>query len=1709
MPDSGGASDSYVRHQLKQDLRRGIGEAFDGSNPERYWAWKFQLMEHIREAKCTSREVLLILESNTQGQPRETVRDFLYTITDSCESLETVIASLDAKYGSDAIITRAINSKLDKFTKVTKANDTTRMEKLLSLLRYIMASMKACPELAYLNFREGQKKIWQRMPDEFIRRWRKISAQSERNDNRPPTLQRLYREIYNFVNDHSDPAFYDIASPSRNKRSLVTNASEATPTNVRDDGSKQSEASKGFEKWVKPDERSTTKPRCVLHKSSNTHTIYDCKKFASMTLPGRRTVAKEEKLCYNCLSGTHLSRDCDASLTCSVCSAVGHHELMHDASRHRPKVEKIENQANNESETSTRKQDKETSASCCTKVCDTEYRTPRCCSKTVPVEIRVKGSGQTLSCFAIIDEQSDETFCDPKIPELLGLNPPAMTYTLTTMSGLRNEHKGVIVDNIQIRGMHQGDWFTLPRMLSNPYIPDTSHQVATRRMVESHSHIAQFAARFPQRRPDLEVLLLIGVNCGEAMSPRSYGATYPFVHRTVLGWSLVGPVCLEASSSSKAQPKVLRTGFSCEHFTTTQCTVEPKLSDFIPRDFPVFKSSPDDDELAPSREDQQFIEKLKLETTVNSRGNIEMPLPWKIGAKLKDNSKAVYARTNNTLKKIAKDPKIAESCQSTMQKYLDAGHVEELSTDAACSSTGSLNYIAIFPVYQAKKNKTRLVFDGSACYYGQSLNDALLRGPDVANRLIGVLLRFREHRVPFSADIECMFHAFYVTERDRDALRFYWWSQNNPSNKLATFRANVHIFGNRSSPAVSTFGLRYTTTHPEAKTLTGACKMILENFYVDDLLGSASDSEEAIKLLTDARFILSKYNIRLHKIVSPDPKLLASFPRSELAPDIDSVDISTTPLQAALGVSWKIDSDVFQLKFQEPKRDFTKRGILSVIGSIFDPLGLASPVSLWGRLLQRKFITPQKDKRTSYDWDEPLPAEFRAEWDEWLSHLQELSRLTIPRALSRPGVEEDCTFELHTFTDASCEAIGHVIYLKASRAGTHTLSFVFGSSKVVPRAATTIPRAELNAALEGSQSARYIASELRLDILKMVCYTDSRIVLGYLNNTERSFSKYVTTRVSLILKTTSSEDWKYVSTRENPADIATHPCTPGALAKSRWFGGPDFLRNDHDEEISSLGEMEDLPETVEDTKSLVTSKHEDHTLLSRICSRTNSWSRAVNIVRHILAFVRKCRRRHLSVPSVEEAQDFLVLQCQRESFPEEYHDLTANRPIRRSSPLLRLSPFLDNKHIIRVGGRLSDSDLPYDEKHPKLLPTTHNMTKMIVSHAHGKVYHQGRFLTTAKLRQLGYHILRTGKAVCAVISGCSTCGKLRHSPRPQLMSDLPPERLENTPPFLHSGIDVFGPYSVHDGQNTRRSTSTKKIWVLLVTCLYSRAVHLEPLCSLDISSLRLALRRFVALRGECVLYRSDCGTNFIANNNLSEVEWSELVSGNYHSPKWKFLPPRASHMAGVWERKVGAIKSILNVTMGLLGKRNLSREDFTTLLLEAASTVNHTPLAEVSADPNDPYPVSPACLLNLRSTESMTVPPSTEDDILAYGKRRWRRVNYLAEQFSTRWRRDYLHSLQVRRKWLRPSRNIEVGDVVVIKQETQRNTWPLGIVTETKANRDGFVRSATVQLKPSKSGSNKFLDRAVHDLVVVTTADKPSPADKQTPPAGAGSVPLA
>ena len=201
-----------------------------------------------------------------------------------------------------------------------------------------------------------------------------------------------------------------------------------------------------------------------------------------------------------------------------------------------------------------------------------------------------------------------------------------------------------------------------------------------------------------------------------------------------------------------------------------------------------------------------------------------------------------------------------------------------------------------------------------------------------------------------------MFGAFKVPRDQVDYLRFFWFSNNDPNRELTEYRALYHIFGASSSPAVANFALKYTTFTDEAKNYPNALEMIRNCFYVDDSVFSVNNVPEAIKMLKEAKELLSKFNIRLHKIMSNSTEVLAAFPGSELADSSISLCVDAMHPTRTLGVKWNIANDTFTVEININNKQFTKRGVLATVNSVYDPNGIVCPVTLKGKLIQLSLI---------------------------------------------------------------------------------------------------------------------------------------------------------------------------------------------------------------------------------------------------------------------------------------------------------------------------------------------------------------------------------------------------------------------------------------------------------------------------------------------------------------------------------------------------------------------------------------------------------------------------------------------------------------------------------------------------------------------------------------------------------------------------------
>ena len=331
------------------------------------------------------------------------------------------------------------------------------------------------------------------------------------------------------------------------------------------------------------------------------------------------------------------------------------------------------------------------------------------------------------------------------------------------------------------------------------------------------------------------------------------------------------------------------------------------------------------------------------------------------------------------------------------------------------------------------------------------------------------------------------------------------------------------------------------------------------------------------------------------------------------------------------------------------------------------------------------------------------------------------------------------------------------------------------------------------------------------------------------------------------------------------------------------------------------------------------------------------------------------------------------------------------------------------------------------------------------------------------------------------------------------MAELPDDRVEPAPPFTNSAVDYFGPFVIKEGRKEL------KRYGVLFTCMASRAIRIEVAATLETDSFINALCRFLCRRGPIRQLRSDQGTNFVGarrelKEGLDRLDHTRIRNElQHHNCDWLVFNmnvPSASHMGGVWERQ---IRSVRNVLASLLQSNStqLNEESLSTLLCEAEAIVNSRPLTVDSLnDPLSPYPLTPNHLLTMK-TKVVLPPPGVFQSADMYCRKRWRRVQHLANEFWVRWKKEYLQSLQQRQRWTKPRRETRVGDVVIMKDDDQpRNKWQLARVVETFPSADGHVRKVKIAVADrelDRSGKQvrptKFLERPVQKLVLLQEAE--------------------
>ncbi|XP_018370875.1 PREDICTED: uncharacterized protein LOC108766210 [Trachymyrmex cornetzi] len=428
------------------------------------------------------------------------------------------------------------------------------------------------------------------------------------------------------------------------------------------------------------------------------------------------------------------------------------------------------------------------------------------------------------------------------------------------------------------------------------------------------------------------------------------------------------------------------------------------------------------------------------------------------------------------------------------------------------------------------------------------------------------------------------------------------------------------------------------------------------------------------------------------------------------------------------------------------------------------------------------------------------------------------------------------------------------------------------------------------------------------------------------------------------------------------------------------------------------------------------------------------------------------------------AKRYWIITVQSVAFHKELDLITAQGFVPPSHPIARLTPFKDSDGILRVGGRLQASMLTMEAKHPAILPKQSPFTTLVIADSHKRTLHGGTQLTLCTTRE-EFWIMGGRIPIRSYIHKCLQCTRYRCKRAQQLMGQLPKERVIPSRPFLNTGVDYAGPFTLKTWKG--RNARTYKGYIALFVCLSTSAVHLELVTDYSTEAFIAAYKRFTGRRGICASLWSNCGTNFKGADVTLQRLFSKATEESNHllsllandGTQWNFNPPSASHFGGKWEAGVKSMKYHFHRVMGEV---SLTYEEFTTLLVQIEAILNSRPLTSCSDDPDDLNVLTPGhCIMGCAPT--LIPEPSLEDVQLSHLSR-WQLIRQMIDRFWTRWSKEYLQRHQAISKWMSKTKDIGVGSMVLIIDERYPPAkWPLGRVTEVHPGKDGLIRVATIK----------------------------------------------
>lgn len=1201
---------------------------------------------------------------------------------------------------------------------------------------------------------------------------------------------------------------------------------------------------------------------CPICKQS--HGIYACKSFLDLKPKDRFQEVKKFNLCVNCLRPNHTTTNCKSGYKCRICKK-SHNTLLHMSNSQSQPTQTGEQVSSQDS------QNKETAlshqSSC--------YLTQNQILPTAIIKV-FDEQGKAHNCTALLDSGSMSNFMTEVLCRRLKLRVSKMNIPVLGLNKSKSQVVGKAIAKVASRFNNYNatlSFLLLPQITE--IIPAHSINIANLQIPEN----VQLGNENFHKPSKIDIL--IGVDIFWQILRGGHDPKYPYIQNTLFGAIISGTIPHHGSNQRRT---------AC-HFT--RLDISSQLSRFW-----EVETLPQEPTLL--SEEEAFCEDHFLKTTTREPdGSFVVTIPLKDSPGILGNSREQAEKRFHSLEKRLKaNDQSYKMYSDFMLEYEQLGHMTRID-ERSDNSTISF-YLPHHGVFKKDSltTKLRAVFDGSCpSTTGVSVNDLHATGPTIQRDLFSILISFRKHIHVVSADCTKMYRSVLVEPSQRPLQRILW--RFDSSEELSAYNLNTVTYGLTSSSFLAIrclFQLAYNVQDQ----YPNIAHIIKNDMYVDDLLTGGDSIEEVIQICEKISELLASGNFQLRKWASNSPEVLQGIRNPDISHNVLEFDKGGNTKM--LGLSWSCTSDEFFFKFIVPSHtnDITKRKVLSIIAQLYDPLGLLCPCTITAKILMQGLWA------ADLSWDDFLPENLRKQWLSFVEKLPELNKIRIPRQVCFSQSEN---VELHAFCDSSQSAYGACCYMRSVHPnGQLFVRLVCSKTRVAPLKPLTIPKLELLGAQMLCKLVDSVVNSLGITLQAKYYWCDSTIVLGWINTKPHLLKTFVSNRVVDIQSKSNINEWRYIPTNQNPADLLTRGITPQELKKSAlWWTGPSFLSQFDKLEWPSLVEVPpELPEIKLNSRSHISVTNQPVVNFEKF----SSLSKLERIMAYCLRFIHNCKvskndRKHgcLNPSEIQSSRLILVKLVQKEAFQGEINSLWVNQSVGKKSKLLNLNPFMHSDGIIRVGGRLGNSKYNFNKKFPIVIPGNHHFTTLLIRKEHMRLLHAGPQQVLSSLRE-SYWPLSARNSVRKVIYNCVTCFRAKPKPSQFLMGNLPEERVSPSFPFQFTGTDYAGPFLVKDRKG--RGSKTSKCYICIFICLSTKAIHIELVSSLSTEAFILALRRFVGRRSMPSKIFSDNGTNFIgANSRLKEL--GKFLKNNTNDIQdiltkenfnWNFIPAYSPHMGG-------------------------------------------------------------------------------------------------------------------------------------------------------------------------------------------------------------------